>query len=489
MNTGHLAVAFVFYSARLTLAARRCTIPRWRRYPARRGSSRVLCSGGLNIEGTTTMQTSSVRRTEQTLAAIQDAGEEGRRIFTRVYEQSALAAARAADERAKSGIHLGPLDGRIVSVKDLYDIAAEVTTAGSAVLRTAAPAQQDAVIVQRLRQAGAVIVGKTNMTEFAFSGIGINPHFGTPGNAHDAARIPGGSSSGAGIAVARGLSEISIGSDTGGSVRIPSALNGVTGFKPTQARVPRDGAFPLSFSLDCVGPLARSVLDCAQADAVMSGQRHADLPRREVRGLRVGIPRGLLFTQTDATVQNAFEQVAAELSRAGCRMDDMQLDDWCAAPFRLQDNGTLTAAEAAHIHARTLADNPDAIDPFVLARIQRGQAISAAHYVGLQRERARLQQSLDARIADCDLLVLPTVAMVAPRIDSLATADAFNQANLLVLRNTSVFNFYDLPALSLPIRTGVGHLPVGLMAVGRRGCDRELLAICAALQSQLATLQ
>ncbi|WP_423454655.1 amidase [Ottowia sp. VDI28] len=435
------------------------------------------------------MQTSSVQRAEQTLTSIQEAGEEGRRIFTQVYEQSALAAARAADERAKSGITLGPLDGRIVSVKDLYDVAGETTTAGSAVLRSAAPAERDAVIVQRLRQAGAVIVGKTNMTEFAFSGIGINPHYGTPGNACDLTRIPGGSSSGAGVAVARGLSEISIGSDTGGSVRIPSALNGITGFKPTQSRVPREGAFPLSFSLDTVGPLARSVIDCAQADAVLSGKAFVDLPKREARGLRVGIPRGLLFTQTEAAVQDAFEQVISELSRSGNRVDDLQLDDWCAAPFKLQEEGTLAAAEAAYIHAERLAKHPEAIDPFVLARIQRGETITAAHYVSVQRARARLQQSLDTRMADYDMLLLPTVAMVAPRIDSLAAAEAFNKANMLVLRNTSVFNFYDLPAMSLPIKVGADQLPVGLMLVGRRNGDLELLAACAAMQSQMQTLK
>lgn len=435
------------------------------------------------------MQTSSVKRAEQTLAAIKDAGDEGRRIFTRVYERSALDAARAADERAKSGISLGPLDGRMVSVKDLYDIVGDTTTAGSAVLRSAAPATQDAVIVSRLRQAGAVIVGKTNMTEFAFSGIGINPHYGTPGNARDVTLIPGGSSSGAGVAVARGMSEISIGSDTGGSVRIPSALNGVTGFKPTQRRVPRDGAFPLSFSLDTVGPLAHNVIDCAQADAVMSGQAYVELPKREARGLRIGIPRGLLFTQADAAVLNAFDQVIAELSRVGNRVNDLQLDDWCAAPFKLQEKGTLIAAEAAHIHADTLANNPDAIDPFVLARIQRGETIPAAHYVGVQRARAQLQQSFDAHVADYDALLLPTVAIVAPRIDSLATAEAFNYANMLVLRNTSVFNFYDLPAMSLPINVGSGHLPVGLMVVGRRNEDADLLAICAALQEQIETLK
>ena len=435
------------------------------------------------------MQMNSVQRTEQTLAAIHDAGDEGRRIFTRVYDEAALAAARASVDRAKSGISLGPLDGRVVSVKDLFDVAGEATTAGSAVLRSAPAAAQDAVIVQRLRAAGAVIVGKTNMTEFAFSGIGINPHYGTPGNARDVTRIPGGSSSGAGVAVARGMSEISIGSDTGGSVRIPSALNGVTGFKPTQARVTREGAFPLSFSLDTVGPLARSVIDCAQTDAVLSGQTWTQLPERDVRGLRIGIPRGLLFTQTEGTVQKAFDQVIEELSRAGARVTDVQLDQWLGAPFKLQEKGTLIAAEAAYIHAETLATQPGAIDPFVLARIQRGETVAAAHYVSVQRARAQLQQTLDAQIADFDLLMLPTVPFVAPRIDALVDMDAFNQANMLVLRNPSVFNFYDLPAMSLPVNTTGSALPVGLMAVGRRGCDRDLLAMCAALQAQMSTLK
>ncbi len=436
------------------------------------------------------MPPTSLQRTENALAAIAAAGDEGRRIFTRVYTQAALAAARAADARAASGTPLGPLDGRVVSVKDLFDVAGESTTVGSAVLRGAPPAACDAVAVQRLRAAGAVVVGKTNMTEFAFSGIGLNPHYGTPGNAADAARIPGGSSSGAGVAVARGLCEIAIGSDTGGSVRIPAAFNGVTGFKPTQQRVPRDGAYPLSFTLDTVGPLARSVLDCAQADAVLSGQPWQALPARQLRGLRVGVPRGLLLTHTEPAVQAAFEQVLQALSRAGARVDDLALDEWLGAPFALQENGTLTAAEAAHIHARTLATQPGALDPLVLARIRRGETITAAHYVGVQQARQRLLAALDAQLAGLDVLVLPTVAFMAPRIDTLAgDAEAFNQANLLALRNTSVFNFYDLPALSLPITQSDAPLPVGLMVAGQRGGDRALLGVGQCLQTQLELLR
>lgn len=434
------------------------------------------------------MTSSSTQRTQQALAAIEAAGDEGRRIFTRVYADAALQAAQAADARAAQGICLGPLDGRIVSIKDLFDVAGEPTTAGSALLRNAPAALQDATIVRRLRAAGAVVIGKTNMTEFAFSGIGINPHYGTPGNARDVTRIPGGSSSGAGVSVARGMAEIAIGSDTGGSIRIPSALNGITGFKPTQARVPRTGAYPLSFTLDTVGPLAGSVLDCAQADAVLSGTEWVPLPARSAAGLRLGIPRGVLFTQTESAVEQAFEAVLSALSTGGARVRDMALDRWLSAPAQLQEQGTITAAEAAHIHRAALAQAPDALDPLVLARIRRGETIPAAHYVGLLQARAALLPELDAELEDVDALVLPTVPFVAPPIEALRDEAAFVQANLLVLRNPSVFNFYDLPALSLPIAQPPGALPVGLMVVGRRGRDRELLAIGAALQQLPALL-
>ena len=431
----------------------------------------------------------SVERTQQALRAIADAGAEGARIFTQVYDAPALAAAAAADARAAAGITLGPLDGRIVSIKDLFDVAGEATTAGSRVLRDAPPAARDAVIVQGLRAAGAVIIGKTNMTEFAFSGIGINPHYGTPGNARDATRIPGGSSAGAGVAVARGMCEIAIGSDTGGSVRIPAAFNGVTGFKPTQARVSREGAFPLSFSLDTVGPLARSVSDCAQADAVLSGQPAQPLAARAVAGLRVGLPRGLLFSQTDDQVLAAFEAGVAALQSARARVSDLALDELLGAPFRLQEQGTLIAAEAAHIHGALLAAGRESeLDALVLSRLRRGETIAAAHYVGVQQARARLQPQLDATIADLDILLLPTVPVIAPTIASLDDEDLFHRTNMLVLRNPSVFNFYDLPAVSLPLPRQRGEMPVGWMLVGKRNADRELLAVAAALEQFLLTL-
>ncbi|MGN6144609.1 MAG: amidase family protein, partial [Mesorhizobium sp.] len=214
---------------------------------------------------------SSRDRLEEILNRLQArAGDE--RVFTRLYIEPARAAADAADARRKAGFTLGPLDGVIVSIKDLFDVAGEPTLAGSVLRRTAPPAEADAAVVMRLRRAGAAIIGKTAMTEFAFTAIGDNPHTGTPGNAADASLIPGGSSSGAGVSAAEGTSEIAIGSDTGGSVRIPAALNGVVGFKPTARRVPLSGAFPLSPTLDSIGPLARSVAQCAAADAVMAGE-------------------------------------------------------------------------------------------------------------------------------------------------------------------------------------------------------------------------
>ncbi|WP_313311577.1 amidase [Pulveribacter sp.] len=429
------------------------------------------------------LNTSSTQRTERALAAIEAAGDEGRRIFTRVYRQAALQAARAADERAASGITLGPLDGRIVSIKDLLDVAGEPTTAGSVALKDAPPATQDAAVVQRLRAAGCVVIGKTNMTEFAFSGLGINPHYGTPGNAHDTRRIPGGSSCGAGVSVVRGMAEIALGTDTGGSIRIPAAFAGIAGFKPTQARVPRDGALPLSYTLDTIGPLAASVEDCARADAVLAGEAWQPLPARQVAGLRIGVPRGWLLSDTDDAVLGAFEQALAALSGAGARLSDLALDEWLMAPARLQQNGTLSAAEAAHIHRALLDSAPEQLDPRVLARIQPGRSIPAQHYVGLLQARAQLLPALDAQLQDVELLALPTVALVPPRIADLEQSDAaFMAANARVLRNPSVFNFYDLPALSLPMGRA-GGLPFGLMLVGRRGRDRELLALATAVEA------
>src|SRR6478752_3266713 len=262
-------------------------------------------------------------RLEQALARIADPAGEGKRACLTIYADAARTAADAADARAKQGKPLGPLDGAIVSIKDLYDVAGEVTRAGSRVLADEGlVASADAPAVKRLRAAGAVIVAKTNMSEFAFSGVGANPHFGTPGNPFDRARVPGGSTSGGAVAVADGMCEIAIGTDTGGSTRIPAALCGLVGWKPSKQRVPTEGAFPLSFTLDSIGPMAKSVADCALADAIMAGERATAPEPASLAGLRLGVWQGMPFEGIDQTVSAAWSAALARLGKAGVKLSD-----------------------------------------------------------------------------------------------------------------------------------------------------------------------
>lgn len=248
----------------------------------------------------------ATERLGSALSRIHAAELEGKKAFTEVYEQSARREAEASDKRASSGSTLGPLDGRVVSIKALFDVAGTTTTAGSATLRRNKAAEKDAVIVERLRNAGAVIVGKTQMTEFAFSALGTNPHDGQPGNPRDRTRVPGGSSSGAVVSVIDGMAEIAIGSDTGGSLRIPAALSGAVGFKPTNGRVPTSGAFSLSSTLDTIGPIGSSVSDCACADQILSGDLQKALAPASFGGFRLIVARGPLFGDCETAVVDAF---------------------------------------------------------------------------------------------------------------------------------------------------------------------------------------
>ncbi|TNC15241.1 amidase [Methylobacterium terricola] len=407
-----------------------------------------------------------------------------RHVFTKLYPEAARAAADAADARRKAGLSLGALDGTIVSIKDLFDVQGEATTAGSSIRRRAEAALQDAPVVARLRRAGAVIVGKTNMSEFAFSGLGLNPHWGTPGNASDPSLVPGGSSSGAGVSAALGTSDIAIGTDTGGSVRIPAGLNGVVGFKPTARRVPLAGAFPLSPSLDSIGPLARSVEACAAADAVMAGEEYRPLKAAPLRDLRIGVPRGLLFTETDPMVAQAFEAALSTLGAAGARIGDTPFDDLLARMAEATAGGPIASVEAAEIHADWLDAEAAGFDPRVHARITRGRTVTAAAYIRMMRARAVLIEAGDERLAPLDVLALPATAIPAPSIASVAEDDAaFGRINLLMLRNTMVGNLFDLTGISLPI-PGQAK-PVGLMLLARHGHDRRLLEIAAGVEAAL----
>jgi aspartyl-tRNA(Asn)/glutamyl-tRNA(Gln) amidotransferase subunit A len=424
---------------------------------------------------------SARERLEAALARIDDPKGEGSRACLTVYREQSKAAAEAADARAKSGISIGPLDGALVTIKDLFDVAGEVTRAGSKVLaEEGKPAAADAPVVRRLRAAGATIVAKTNMSEFAYSGIGANPHFGTPGNPADRNRVPGGSSSGAVVAAADGMCEIAIGTDTGGSCRIPAALCGIVGYKPSRQRVPTTGAFPLSYSIDSIGPIARSVEACAKADAVMSGEDYATLEPVSLAGLRVGIAQGAPLESLDATVTKNFSGALSLLDKARASISEEKLsllDDMA----QVNSKGGVQPAEAFSIHRELLARRADAIDPNIRARLERARNISAADYIDTVRARARLIERMDARLADLDVLALPTTPVVAPTLDEVAAPDDFARKNAMVLRNTVIANFFDLCAISVPM-PGKGGLPTGIMLVARNGLDRRLFRIAAALE-------
>ena len=401
------------------------------------------------------------------------------KVFTKLYIEAARAAADASDARGRAGVTLGPLDGVIVSIKDLFDVAGEPTTAGSLMRKTATPAARDAAIVSRLRQAGAVLIGKTNMTEFAFTAIGDNMHYGTPGNAVDASLIPGGSSSGAGVSIGEGTSDISIGSDTGGSIRIPAALNGVVGFKPTARRVPLTGAFPLSGTLDSIGPLARTVAQCAATDAVMAGEVPTELAAISLAGLRVGVPRGVLFGDTEGEVAGAFEHCLGKIEKAGARMADLVIDDLIAEFRTATKRGSIAAMEGAEVHADWLATGASVpVDPHVSGPLSRAAMLPAPVYIRVVRRRSALIATMDERLASVDVLALPTTPVMAPTIVSMAEdAELRDRVEGLLLRNTQVANQFDLCAISLPMPDMA--LPAGLMLVARNGHDRHLLRIAA----------
>ncbi|MGB8302421.1 MAG: amidase [Pseudolabrys sp.] len=425
--------------------------------------------------------TSARERLETALGRIDDPKGEGARTCLTVYREQAKAAADAADARAKAGISLGPVDGTIVSIKDLFDVAGEVTRVGSRVLADEGkPAAVDAPVVRRLRAGGAVIVAKTNMSEFAYTGIGANPHFGTPGNPADRKRVPGGSSSGAAVAAADGMCEIAIGTDTGGSCRIPGALCGIVGYKPSRQRIPTDGAFPLSYSIDSIGPIARSVEACARADAVMANETYAALEPVTLVGIRIGVVQGYPLENLDETVHERFSDAIARLNKAGARISEEKLP-LLEDMVQVNSKGGVQPAEAFTIHRDLLTRRADAIDPNVRVRLERARNISAADYIDMVRARARLIRLMDDRIADVDVLVWPTTPMIAPTIQEVATADEFARKNAMLLRNTVIVNFFDLCAISLPVPRGSG-LPTGLMLVARNGQDQRLFRIAAAVE-------
>lgn len=415
---------------------------------------------------------------------------EGPRVFTRVDADAALAAADVADRVRAAGLDGGPLLGLPVSVKDLFDVKGQVTMAGSIVRADEPPAAQDAPVVRRLRAAGAVIVGRTNMTEFAFSGVGLNPHYGTPKNPWDraTARIPGGSSSGAAVSVTDGMAAAAVGTDTGGSVRIPAGLCGLTGFKPTQARVTRDGCFPLSHAMDSIGPLAPTVDCCALLDAVLAGEAPQALTPFPVQGLRLAVPRCLLLDDMDEAVSTAFETALHRLSQAGAQVDGVAAEELIDEHYVARQAAQVTA-EAWALHRRTIGIAGDRYDPRVRDRMKLAEAWSAADLVDMIHWRDAFIARWDRMAAPYDALIWPTLPTVAPAIAQVDADEAgYNTWNRLMLRNTRLVNVLDGCAVTLPVHRP-GEAPVGLQVVGPRGHDRRVLEIAAGVEAVLAEMR
>ncbi|MFJ3045268.1 amidase [Herbaspirillum chlorophenolicum] len=434
-------------------------------------------------------RTTSVELTEQALAKIADANGEGARVFTSVYADQARAAAKASDTLRAAGLARSPIDGLPVSVKDLFDVAGETTLAGSVVLRGKPAAAANSVVVQNLINAGAIVIGKTNMTEFAYSGLGINPHYGTPKNAWqrdvDGGRIPGGSSSGAAISVTDGMAFAAIGSDTGGSVRIPSALNGLTGFKPTASRVSMKGVLPLSEYLDSIGPLAASVECCAIMDAVLSGEDYAAPIPHPLRGLRLLAPTNVVLDGMDDQVAAAYKAALSKLSAAGAVIVEQPVPA-LGELAAINAKGGFTAAEAYAWHRDLIAENKAGYDQRVVSRILRGKDMGAADLLDVIHARRRWIANTEAQLDGFDALVMPTVPVVAPKIADLqASDDAYYAANGLILRNPTLINFLDGCAISLPCQPP-GNAPVGLSLAMPGGHDRRLLSIALAVETTLA---
>lgn len=433
-------------------------------------------------------RTTSVALTEAALERIADPAGEGARTFIRVHADSARACAAAMDALRAAGRAPSPFAGIPISIKDLYDEAGVTTTSGSAVLRGAPAAQATAPSVQRLIRAGFVILGRTNMVEFAFSGLGVNPHHGTPLSPWDRAtgRLPGGSSSGAGVAVADGMGFAALGTDTGGSCRIPAALCGVVGWKPTARRVTIAGILPLAPSLDSAGPLARSVADCAIVDGFMAGEEAPLAPAPvALKGLRLGLPRGTFLTDgMDGTVAAVFGRTLTRISAAGAQIVEFDLPEVEEIPA-VNAAGGFAASEAWAIHRRLVAEKAEGFDPRILKRIQRGERMSAADYVDLVNARARIIAAVAPRTMPFDALIGPTCPLVPPRLSEVEDEKEYNRINMALLRNTSVGNFLDRCSISIPCQAE-GEAPVGLMLTGEHMGDARLFQVAAAVEAALA---
>jgi len=430
-------------------------------------------------------RTSARQLVEECLARIADPVGEGQRTFIHVDRHSALEAADAMDRLRKANAAPSPFAGIPVSIKDLFDIRGQVTRAGSRALEDSAPAENDAPVVARLRRAGFVLIGRTNMTEFAYSGIGINPHYGTPKSIwqRNVGHVPGGSSSGAAVSVVDRMAYGALGTDTGGSCRIPAAYNGIVGYKPTQRRIPLEGGVPLSFSLDSFGPLANSVQCCATLDAVLAGEPIAVVRPRPIKGMRLAVPTTIALDELDNAVAKTFERALETLSRQGALVERIEMPELLDVGV-MNAKGGFASSESYAWHRYLLTSKGDVYDPRVSARILRGESMSAADYIDLLVARRSLVARAAERLASYDALVMPTTANTPPRIADLADDKEFTKANLRSLRNCTLINMIDGCAISLPAQRE-GEVPVGLMLAASGGSDRRIFELAAGMEAAI----
>ena len=432
-----------------------------------------------------TGRTTSRKLVERALANITDKNGEGGRTFIKVFAEKARAEADYQDSLRADGKVVSPIAGLPASVKDLFDIAGEVTTAGSKILRKNSPAKTDSTSVARLRNAGAIIIGHTNMTEFAYSGLGINPHYGTAKNPWDrkTGRIPGGSSAGAAISVTDGMASFALGSDTGGSIRIPSSFCGLTGFKPTQKRVPASEAYPLVPTLDTAGPLAHTVTCCAIVDSILSGEEPKPLISKSLKDLRLAVPQTLVLEDLDQHVTSCFSRALNKLSAAGAKIIDIPFTE--LEEISKINAGGAIYAEAYIAHRDIINKHADQYDPRVRKRLLRTKNISGDDYLVAMRARDQLIDEANKVTSQFDALLMPTTPTIAPPIKALEKDEKlYSETNILTLRNTFCFNFLDRCALSIPMQPQ-NAAPTGLMVVGETMGDHRLLSIGLTIEKAL----
>lgn len=420
------------------------------------------------------------------LEQISNPAGEGARAFIEVDEEKILDQARASDLLRHHAIAPTALAGIPVSVKDLFDVAGEVTRAGSKVLAEAPPAKRDAPAIARLRAAGAVLTGRTNMTEFAYSGVGLNPHYGTPANPWDrtTGRIPGGSSSGGAVSVMDGMAALAIGTDTGGSCRIPAALCGLVGFKPTATRIPLYGCYPLSPSQDSIGAMGNSVSCVALADSIMAGEEFSAPVAGPVSHLHLAMSETMFFDNIDEGVARAFEAALGALRDGGAQIDTITLAEIEQLPA-LADRGGIVGVEANAHHRDMIGLHGEDYDPRVRVRIELAGTVTGDEYLNFLSLRRELIAGFAERIAPYDALILPTVPIIAPPFSAFEDDEAYFRLNRLLLRNPGCFNALDCCAITLPCHEP-GDAPVGLMLASVAGRDRQLFNVAASVESGLA---